>query len=137
MVRLPCSLSTSHAVPNPSSVTVTSNTPSPVRVGSNVMVTCTVELGPAVVDSELSLLMVDTKLSRDGSPLSLTVPTITGTTLAYTIQFNSFERSDSGNYTCTATVTPQPSSTYLTGSGEMSGTARITTGTNSSEQLLV
>ena len=81
------------------------------------------------MDSEIFLLMVDVQISQpDGMPLTLTGPTVTGTTFTYTTQFNSFERSDSGNYTCNATVRPQPSSTYLTGMGTMLDTARITTG---------
>ena len=97
-------------------------------VGADVTVTCTVELGPSVVESDLSVLMVDAQLSRNGTPLTLTAPTVAGTTFTYTIQLNSFGRSDSGNYTCTATVRPQPSSTFLTESGEQSNTARITVG---------
>ena len=85
-------------------------------VGSDVTLTCIVELNPAIVASDLPLLMVDAQLSRDGIPLALTGPTVTGTTITYTTQLVSFGRSDSGNYTCTATVRPRPSSTYLTGS---------------------
>ena len=59
--------------------------------------------------------MVDTQLFRDGTPLTLTGPTVSGTTFIYTTQLNSFGRSDSGNYTCTATIQPQPTSTYITG----------------------
>ena len=81
------------------------------------------------MDSEIFLLMVDAQISRpDGTPLALTGPTVTGTTFIYTTQLNSFGRSDSGNYTCNATVRPQPSSTYLTGIGTTLDTARITTG---------
>ena len=68
-------------------------------------VTCTVVMGPTVSQSDLSLLMVDAQLSRDGTPLALTDPTVTGTTFTYTTQLDSFGRSDSGNYTCTATIT--------------------------------
>ena len=95
---------------------------------SAVSVICVVELGPSVMESDLSLLMVDAQLSRDGTPLTLTSQTVTGTTFTYTRRFESFGRSDSGNYTCTATIRPQPSSTYLTGSGSQSDTAKITIG---------
>ena len=83
--------------------------------GSDVTLTCAVELNSAVMSSEIFLLMVDTQLSRDGTPLALTGPTVSGTTFTYTTQLNSFGRSDSGNYTCTATIQPLPTSTYITG----------------------
>ena len=89
-----------------------------VVLGSDVTLTCTVELSSAVVDSDLMLLMVDTQLSKDGTPLSLTGPTVTGTTLTYTIQLNTFDRRDAGNYTCTATVKPKPTLAHITVSGE-------------------
>ena len=89
-------------------------------------VTCTVEMGEGVSQSDLSLLMVDAQLSRDGTLLALSGPTVTGTTFTYTIQLDSFGRNDSGNYTCTATVRPQPTLAYLTGNSVMS-TAQIST----------
>ena len=100
-------------------MTVTSNPPSPILDGTDVTVSCVVEMAQGVVDSDLSLLMVDAQLSRDETPLTLTGPTVTGTTFTYTTQLDSFGRNDSGNYTCSATVTrAQSSSTYLTGSGQ-------------------
>ena len=87
--------------------------------GTDVTVTCAVKMGQGVVDSDLSLLMVDAQLSKDETPLTLTGPTVTGTTFTYTIQLDSIGKNDSGNYTCSATVTQvQPTSTYLTGSGQ-------------------
>ena len=71
------------------------------------------------MESEVSLLLVDAELSRDGTPLNLTGPTIAGVTLSYGAAVSSFSDSDVGNYTCTATVTPQPFSTYLTGMGQL------------------
>ena len=84
-------------------------------VGSFITVTCTIELGPVVTESELSLLMVDVQLSRDGTMLILIGPTVTGTIITYTTQLNSFGRSDSGNYTCIATVRPNNQPSYLIG----------------------
>ena len=83
--------------------------------GSDVTLTCAVELNSLIHSSEVHLLIVDVQLSRDGTPLALTGPTVSGTTFIYTMRFESFGRSDSGNYTCTATIQPQPISTYLTG----------------------
>ena len=97
-------------------------------VGTDVTLTCTVELGPVVVESDLSLITVAAQLSRDGTTLALTGPTVTGTTFTYTIYFNLFRGNDSGNYTCTATVRPQSTSTYLTGNAVLSDTIYIQAG---------
>ena len=63
-------------MPHPSSVTLSSDPVSPIIVGSAVTLTCTVELGPAVVESDLSLLVVDALLSMDG-----TAQVVTGLTV--------------------------------------------------------
>ena len=94
-------------------------------LGSDVTLTCTLNLHSAIVPSELLLLMVDTQLSRDGTLLALSGPTVSGTTFTYTRQFESFGRSDSGNYTCTATVGPDPAFTYITGNETLSATVNI------------
>ena len=120
--------SSNNIVPDPQSVTVTSSHGTIVVSGSDVTVNCTVELGSAMMESELSLLIVDVQLSRDGAPIALSGPTVSRTTFIYTAQLNSFGRNDSGNYTCTATVRPQPALTFLTGMGRTFNTAKITTG---------
>ena len=117
-----------HVVPDPLSVIVTSSLGSIVLNGSNVTINCTVELDPAITESELALLMVDAQLSRDGTPLALGDPTVIGTTFTFTTQLHSFRRTDSGNYTCNATIRPHPASSYLTGRGTLLNTTRITTG---------
>ena len=81
--------------------------------------TCTVELGSAVMESELSLLMVSAQLSRDGTPLNLTGPTVTGTTHIYRVAVSSFSESDIGNYSCNATVRSQSTSNFLIGIGQL------------------
>ena len=125
-----CSL---HVVPDPQSVSLTNNPVTPIINGHDVTLICTVKLRQEISDSEILLLMVDAQLSQpDGSPLVLTGLTVTGTTFTYTTQLNSFGRSDSGNYTCTATVRRQPTATYLTGTSMAMGTARITTGNSNS-----
>ena len=118
-------------VPTPSSVTLTSigrSSNSFLILGSDLTLTCTLELNSAIVASEIFSLMVDVQLSRDGTPLTLTETTLTGTTFTYTTMVNSFGRSDSGNYTCTATVRPQPSLIYVTGSETLSDTVYIKAG---------
>ena len=74
-----------------------------------------------VLPTELSLLMVVARLTRpDGTTLDLSNPEISGTTYHFTNWVNSFSDSNVGNYSCTATVTPQqPSSTLFTGMGQL------------------
>ena len=116
-------------VPTPSFITLTSSAVNSIQViGSDVILTCTVELNPAVLGSEIFMLQVDAQLSRDGIRLAFTGPTVTGTTFTYTTQLNSFQRSDFGNYTCTATIRPHPltsTSTSLTGIDILSDTLTI------------
>lgn len=126
-------------VPDPQSVTLTS---SGVLNGADVTINCTVEFGQGVMESELSLLMVDVQLSRKGTDmmrnLSDSDPTISGTTLTYSTVVKSFRRSDAGNYSCVATIRPhprlaQPSSLYLHGTGKLvSNQTQVTTGNLSS-----
>ena len=130
--------STKHflTVPNPQSVTpttsggATSVGTTSVLNGADITVNCTVELGPGVMESELSLLMVDVQLSRDGIIMrNLSNPMIFSTTLTYTTVLNPFFRSDSGNYTCVATIRPKPFAVYLYGTGKLSSNQiRVTTG---------
>ena len=79
---------------------------------------CTVELGPTVAESELSMLTVSAVISRDRTPLTLTSQSMSGTTFTFGATVNSFSEGDIGNYSCIATVRPQPS-TFLTGTGEL------------------
>ena len=97
-------------------------------IGSNVTFTCAVELNPVILGSEIFLLTVNAQLFRDGTPLALNGPTVTGTTFTYMARVNLFGRSDSGNYVCTATIRPQPFFTYLTGTEVLSDTLTIIAG---------
>ena len=118
-----------HAVPDPQSVSLSSDPVTPVISGRDVTLVCTVRMSQdhIIMDSEIFLLMADSQIFRpDGTPLTTTGPSVTGTTFTFTAQLNSFGRSDSGNYTCNATVRAQPSAMYLTGIATMVVTARIT-----------
>ena len=85
-------------------MTVTTN-PDPITAArASVDVICTVEFDPAVVGTNLTLLMVDAQLSRDGMTLALTGQPMAGTKLTYSSQITSFEMSNVGDYLCTATV---------------------------------
>ena len=120
-----------YKVPIPSSITLTSigcSSNSLLILGSDLTLTCILELNSVIEAFEIFSLMVDVQLSRDGTPLTLTGPTLTGTAITYTTQLNSFGRSDSGNYTCTATVRPEPSLIYVTGSETLSDTVYIKAG---------
>ena len=89
------------------------------------------ELNSAILGSEIFLLTVDAQLSKDGTPLTLTGPTVTGTTFTYTTQLDPFERNDYGNYTCIATIRPQQTSSYLLGVDVLSDTLNIRPSINS------
>ena len=105
-----------------------SSDPYAAVVRSDITLTCTLVLNSAIIGPENALLMVDAQLSRDGTPLTLTSLTVTGTTFTYTSAVNSFGRSDSGNYTCTATIRPRPSLTYLIGNEMLSTAINIRAG---------
>ena len=92
------------------------------------MLTCVVELNSAILGSEIFHLTVNAQLSKDGTRLALTGPIVTGTTFTFTTELNSFQRSDFGNYTCTATIRPQSTSVYLTGIDVLSETLNIEPG---------
>ena len=73
-----------------------------------------------VLDSEISLLTVVAQLTMpDGTTVDLSDPEISDTTYHFTTMVNSFGDSNVGNYTCTATVTPGPTATFLTGMGQL------------------
>jgi hypothetical protein len=110
-------------VPTPSSLMLTSS-PEALVFGSDVTLTCTLGLNSAIVANDLSLLMVDVQLSRDGTLLdNPSQSPVSGTTFTYTTQLNSFGRSDFENYTCTATISPQPNAIYLTGNETLQSNA--------------
>ena len=99
-------------VPTPSSLMLRSNLVT-VLFGSDVTLTCTLGLNSTIAASDLSLLSVDVQLSRNGSPLTRTDPTVTDTALIYNIGLNSFSITEVGNYTCNATIRPRSNATYL------------------------
>ena len=113
------------SVPPPASVSLTSTPSSPVN---SAVITCTLVLHSAILDSDLSLLTVSAQMTHpNGNILSLS-NTTRGTTFTYTAQLNSFGRSDSGNYTCNATVGSEPSLIYVTGSETLSAIVNIKAG---------
>ena len=114
------------SVPNPMVVAISSDPVSPVRpVGSAVTLTCTVELSPAV---DVPVIVNTVWTGPDGLTTTNTAQPVmdSATTYTSTAMVNSFGRDQSGVYNCTATVSS--TSSFLTGSGSQSGTARVTVG---------
>ena len=87
-------------------------------------------MGQGVLPSDLSLLMVDAQLFRNGTTLPQIGPVrpMYSTTFTYTIQLYSFGRNDSGNYACSANVTLLQPSTYLAGMGRRTAISEIVIG---------
>ncbi len=87
-------------------------------------------LNSAILSSEIFLVTVDAQLLRDidGTQLALTGPIVTGKIFTYTTLVKSFQKSDFGSYTCTATIGPHPFSTYLTGVDVLSDILSINAG---------
>ena len=82
--------------------TVTSSPTSPIRpIGSDVVLTCIVQLSPAVdVPVNVAIHLSDPA----GSPLITTTPSVSGSIYTSTAMVNSFGREDSGLYTCRASI---------------------------------
>ena len=110
-------------VPTPT-VAIISNTTSPVSVGSDVTLTCTVDLDP-VVDVPVTVNTVWT--GPAGFVRTTTAQPVMGSTTTYTstAMVSSFGRDQSGVYTCTATV--NSTSSFIDGSMEFAST-RVTVG---------
>ena len=91
-----------------------------VRKGSDISLTCSVQMNQNILSSELSLLMVTAQLiGPDGSVLTLYGPEISGTNFIYTARVDSFGDSDAGNYTCNVTIRPRFSLIFLSGVGQL------------------
>ena len=83
----------------------------------------------SIREEDLSLLNVSAEISRNGTILIQTSQSVDGTTFNYGATVNCFSQSDIGNYICTATVRPAPSSQFLTGTGQgTSPLVRLTIG---------
>ena len=98
----------------PPTVTVSTNPPGIIAVGSSVTLTCTVELSSSV-DVPVTVNTVWTGPDNFNEMAQQMGST---TTYTSTAMVSSFGRNQSGNYTCTANVRPKPTSTHLNTSGE-------------------
>ena len=113
------------SVPNPT-VTVTSDQPNPIgSVGANVTLTCAVEF-TLTVDILITVNTVWT--GPDGFMTTNTAQSVMGSTTTYTstAMVSSFGRDQSGDYTCTATVSS--TSSFVISSGSHSGTTNVIVG---------
>ena len=112
------------AVPSPSvSVTNSSRT----YAGTNFNLTCTIELNPAVdtpvvVNSTWHGPMV----IPAGTRVVASAPTGTGARPQTILMFRPLNTSDSGSYTCEATVSPSPESQFINGSTAAGDTLSVT-----------
>ena len=107
-------------------MTVSSDPDSPIRpVESDVTVTCTVELSPAV-DVPVTVNTVWT--GPYGFMTTNTAQPVMGSTTTYTstAMVSSFGRDQSGDYTCTATV--NSNSSFVISSGSQFDTANLIVG---------
>ena len=112
----------------PTAIRVSTNQVNPLMVrpvGSSVTLTCMADLDPAIdVPVTVNIQLRDPA----GSPLTTTTPSVSGSTYSSMATISSFGRDQSGLYTCSATVSPSPPNSFLSGSSSRSGTLRVTTG---------
>ena len=113
------------AVPDPV-VTVTSDGSETLYAGSLLTLTCTITLGQTL-SSMLSDLSVTSTWTKSGSTLTSSTNRVVssamllGGTFSSTVMFNTTHTSDTGGYSCRATVTPRDTSkTAFTTGGEVS-----------------
>ena len=115
------------SVPLPTSVTVTSVPLSPIRpVGSDVTLTCAVELNP-MVDIPVTVITVWT--GPAGFMTTNTAQPVVGNTTFYIsmVIINLFGRNNSGVYTCRATISSASLNPFINDSMTSSST-RVTVG---------
>ena len=117
------------AVPAPSYVIVTSDKSSPIQpVGSDVTVSCSVGLQRSATEPEIPLTLNMQITDPDGNQLVTVALPVDESTLAYTTEVTvySFERDQSGVYTCEAFISSTFS--FLTDSNMIPEEIVITSG---------
>ena len=100
--------------------------------GDNLTLTCIIQLDGAI-DTGVDVTVLWTGPLGNISPDNLIM--ISDTVYESTVTFSSLETSDSGGYTCTATVGPDPSSEFITESGEGTDTLSIIVGKAGNDPL--
>ena len=91
-----------HTVPQPI-VRLVSDTPNPIRSGFSPILTCAVELSPAV---DVPVVGSTVWTGPDGSTLMSAAPPVMKSLTHYTskVKLNYVESADSGKYTCTVSI---------------------------------
>ena len=116
-------------VPAPLSVVVTGSISNPIRpIGTNITLTCTVELSPAV-DVPVTV-NTEWRGPAGFNKTNMAWPDTDNTSSSSMVTIFSFENINSGDYTCTAEVVAMQMllSLYLNDSKVRSNETRITTG---------
>ena len=95
----------------------------PLYPGDDVNLTCTVDVG-GVVDTPV---MVAVDITGPGGLMSSGSEPLMATETTYqrTVTLTSLSDSTSGTYTCNTTVSPDPSSEFVTGDGQSSAMVTI------------
>ena len=118
------------AVSVPISVVLLSSIPNPIPpFGSDVTLSCTVLVpsGPEI-DIPLNVNFELLRTDPAGSPLTITPLPVSGSTHTAIASISSFGRSDSGNYTCRASVSSASINTFISDSNTESHSTGVTTG---------
>ena len=113
----------SHLVRPPTAVTVTASLDDPFIAESHPLnLTCSIELSEAV---DIAVTVNTVWSGPSGTQFTTSVATrMTATTYTSTATISSIETSDSGEYTCTATVSS--TSPFLTDSDKVFGVRNVT-----------
>ena len=113
-------------------LTITQDPTGTLYVGGNVTLICLIELDNTV-DTSVTVAVVWS--ASDGVAInntsSLVVSPVTGSFPTYnaTLHLSNLRTNDSGGYTCNATASPEPPSTFVVSSKGQSELLRITVGT--------
>ena len=117
----------SHLVPPPTAVTVTASPNGTIFTGSPLTLTCSIELSEAV---NIAVTVNTVWSGPPGTQFTTTTSDatmMTATTYTSTDTISSVETSDSGEYTCTATVS-LTSNSFVLASGGATGSTSVTVG---------
>ena len=116
------------SVPAPSYVIIRSDKRSPIRpVGSNVTLTCIVGLQHSTVHTSVPLMVTIHLSNPTGRVLSTTTDSVSGSgTHTSKATISSFERAQSGVYSCEATLTSP--SLYLSESSTLTEEINLSSG---------
>ena len=101
---------TSPSVPPPT-VTITAVTNQVVIAGSNLTLTCNIQLDPSV---DCTVMVNSTWTAPGGATLSGSNPSWTGSSYQSTLMLTSLGTGNAGTYICGASVTPT-NTQYITG----------------------